>query len=732
MDLDRAKIINDNFYNRVLAADFPAAKSRTLPKHVDLSQAVFLELFDSQLVSRHLDLLARQLKEKKQGFYTISSSGHEGNAAIAKAFKVNDMAFLHYRSGAFVVQRAKYLPHIDIIYDQILSLIASSEDPISGGRHKVFGSVPLFIPPQTSTIASHLPKALGCAMSITLSKTLKHDDIEYKLAKDSVVLCSFGDASVNHSTAQGAFNATQWIHFAKYPLPLVWICEDNGLGISVPTPCAWVKTAMGNRAGIHYLACDGLNLADVYGAARKAQNLAHKGQSVFLHMKTVRLLGHAGADVEFHYRSLKEIEQDENDDPLLHSARIIYEQKWLTLEEIIGKYERVRKQVAQSAVRALKAPKLQTAQEVMSSIVPPKRLIHSPKQTQVDDLHTPTSINMAQAINRTLANVLAQYPNTLVFGEDVAKKGGVYRVTADLQARFGPARVFDTLLDEQTILGTAIGLAHNGFLPIPEIQFLAYTHNAVDQLRGEAATLSFFSNGQYTNPMVIRIPSFAYQKGFGGHFHNENAIAFLREIPGIVIACPSTPKDAALLLKKCVELALIEQRVVIFLEPIARYMTKDYFPKDGLALEPYPTQNEQIAFGELGIGGDPNAKIAIISYANGMALSKMAAQILKQEYQVATKLIDLRWLAPINFKMLAKELQHIDAILIVDECRESGSLSEALMAWILETLMPLPRVQRLTAKDCFIPLGLAWEQVLPSYPQIVDSVLHLAKINIKE
>ena len=136
-------------------------------------------------------------------------------------------------------------------------------------------------------------------------------------------------------------------------------------------------------------------------------------------------------------------------------------------------------------------------------------------------------------------------------------------------------RVFDTILDETTILGTAIGLAHNGFIPVPEIQFLAYLHNAEDQLRGEASTLSFFSSGQYQNPMVIRIASLAYQKGFGGHFHNDNSIAVLRDLPGVIVACPSNGPDAAKMLRTCMRLAYEEGRVVVFLEPIALYMTKD-------------------------------------------------------------------------------------------------------------------------------------------------------------
>ena len=137
---------------------------------------------------------------------------------------------------------------------------------------------------------------------------------------------------------------------------------------------------------------------------------------------------------------------------------------------------------------------------------------------------------------------------TVLFGEDVAKKGGVYHVTAALSERTGVGRVFNTLLDEQAILGLAIGAGHMGLLPIPEIQYLAYLHNAEDQLRGEAASLQFFSQGQFKNPMVVRIASYAYQKGFGGHFHNDNSVGALLDIPGIVLGVPTRADDAVTML----------------------------------------------------------------------------------------------------------------------------------------------------------------------------------------
>src|SRR4029079_16553078 len=186
-------------------------------------------------------------------------------------------------------------------------------------------------------------------------------------------------------------------------------------------------------------------------------------------------------------------------------------------------------------------------------------------------------VTLAQAINLTLGEVLESRPHAVLFGEDVAIKGGVYGGTRGLRKSLGGRRVFDTLLDEQTILGTALGASLAGLLPIPEIQYLAYLHNAEDQLRGEAASLAFFSDGQYRNPMVVRVQGLGYQKGFGGHFHNDNSLAVLRDIPGIVLCVPSHPYEAPALLRSCIELADRDGRVCVFVEPIALYHSRDLF-----------------------------------------------------------------------------------------------------------------------------------------------------------
>lgn len=729
--LDRASVVDEQFLNRIRNKDFPTPRSTMSPETAELDKKTAIELFDSQIKSRLLDLIARQLKEKGLSFYTIGSSGHEGNAVVGNVFRTTDMAFLHYRSGAFYIERAKQLPGSDGVKDILFSLVAAACDPIAGGRHKVFGSVPLMIPPQTSTIASHLPKALGAALSITRAKEL---GIESKLASDSVILCSFGDASTNHASTQTTLNACSWISQQHYPLPIVFICEDNGIGISVPTPTDWIEKSIRIRPGIHYLSCDGLNIADIYAKAQEAEYLARvKKQPVFLHLRCVRLLGHAGSDIESQYNTQSEIEAREANDPLLHTAGILYREKWMSVQAMIDLYQDNRALIEAKAVEAIREPRMETAEQVMASIVPliqEKPACPFPSEKQRKEVFAGAfsqltqKRNLCQHINFALTDLMMQYPNMVVFGEDVGKKGGVYRVTADLQARFGQRRVFDTLLDETTILGTAIGMAHNGFIPVPEIQFLAYLHNAEDQLRGEASTLSFFSSGQYQNPMVIRIASLAYQKGFGGHFHNDNSIAVLRDLPGVIVACPSNGPDAAKMLRSCIRMAYEQGRVVVFLEPIALYMTKDlHSPGDNEWLFDYPMPEERIELGEVGVYGE--GEIVILTYANGYYLSRQAAKVLEEKHQIKVKIVDLRWLNPLPKEAILNEVAKAKKVLIVDEGRQSGSVSEGLFTLLMEEASSRLKIKRITGKDCFIPLGTAWQYLLPSQESIVDAVIAL-------
>jgi 2-oxoisovalerate dehydrogenase E1 component len=722
---DRPTIIDEAFVRRVAAHDFPAPRSNSAAFSVPAHKLV--DIFDSQIMSRHLDLWARRSKGKT--FYSIGSSGHEGVAAMAAASRTTDMAFLHYRDGAFLIQRKKQAGGLTPLYDMALSFAASAEDPISGGRHKVLGCAYSFVPPQTSTIASHLPKAVGVAHALGMAQRLKLEDAV--LPHDAVILCSFGDASANHSTSQGAFNAACWAAYQHLPMPIIFLCEDNGIGISVRTPGGWIEANYAHRPALHYIQCDGADLNDALRGCEAAVRYARsRRRPVFLHMRTVRLMGHAGADVEASYSALATIEAAEAQDPLLHSARILYEQAGMSGTEIVARYEDMRARVDRVAQDALAKPRLETAAEVMASVDPAAGAKTSPPLPGTkardalfakDARNLAKPVTLAKSINFALADLLLRYPNAALFGEDVARKGGVYGVTQGLQEKFGAARVFDTLLDEQTILGLAIGMGHNGFVPIPEIQFLAYLHNAEDQIRGEAATLSFFSNKLYRNPMVVRVAGLPYQKGFGGHFHNDNSLAVLTDIPGIIVACPSNAADAPGMLRECVRMAHEDGRVVVFVEPIAMYHTTDLLtPEDGAWTAPYvaPDKAEKIGFGELKQHGS-GTELAIITYGNGYFLSRQAEAELRAS-GIDLRIIDLRWLHPLNDMAIVASVADCKNILIVDESRRTGSLSEKLMTILAEAGRG-DAVSRITAEDCFIPLGPAAELILPSKLSIIEA-----------
>ncbi|KQY70706.1 MULTISPECIES: thiamine pyrophosphate-dependent enzyme [unclassified Sphingomonas] len=734
--MDPAETIHENFRAALRSGALPARRSRLGLDDAGISAPALVDLFHSQITSRQLDRVSRKLQARGEGFYTIGSSGHEGNAAIAAATRAGDMAFLHYRDAAFQIQRSKQLPGQTPVWDMLLSFVASAEDPISGGRHKVLGSKALNIPPQTSTIASHLPKAVGTAFSIGIAAKIGLED--RPLDPESIVLCSFGDASANHSTAQGAINTAGWAAYQGIPMPIVFACEDNGIGISTRTPSGWIAASFRHRPALAYLACDGLDLLDALRTARKAVDIArHERKPVFLHMGCTRLYGHAGSDVQSTYLSRTEIAQIDARDPLLHGAALLADLGILRPDQILALYEEVEETVTRAAEEAIRRPKLTTSAQVMATLLPPHRTIAatnlpSPEKRAETFAGDAAQMNkpqhMARLLSWTLADLMLIWPQIVVAGEDVGPKGGVYNVTAKLHQRFGPARVINTLLDEQSILGLGIGFGHNDMLAITEIQFLAYVHNAEDQLRGEAATLSFFSDGQFANPMIVRIAGLGYQKGFGGHFHNDNSLAVFRDIPGLVVACPSNGRDAVAMLRECVRLAIEERRVVIFVEPIALYMTRDLHAEgDALWTSIYeaPGSGAPIGLGQVGRHGD-GTDLAIISYANGYYLSRQAQKLLADEHGVDARVIDLRWLAPLDPETILAAVGEARRVLIVDECRITGSQSEALMAMFAEKA-PQLKASRIAAEDSFIPLARAATLTMPSRDSILAAALEAVR-----
>ena len=333
-------------------------------RHVD--PARLKELFSAQLLSRHLDFAARWLQSQGEGFYTIGSAGHESNAAVALALRPTDPALLHYRSCAFQVARSRQVVGTDPVADVLHGVAAASVDQISGGRHKVIGSKALSIIPQTSTIGSHIPRAFGLAFA------LGRDPSRSEWPDDAIVVASIGDASVNHSTTLGGLNAAAYLAHQHVHLPLLVVCEDNGLGISTRSPAGWTERVLSSLPSVRYASADG---ADPDGVLRLADDLVHDVRSsrrpAILHLRTVRFLGHAGSDAEIAYRSAHEMAADLGRDPLLASARRLMQLGEMESAEVLDAYEDARAEVMEAAKRVVGSRRLTTAADVMRPIAAP-------------------------------------------------------------------------------------------------------------------------------------------------------------------------------------------------------------------------------------------------------------------------------------------------------------------------------------------------------------------------
>ncbi len=321
----------------------------------------------AQVESRHCDFASRYLQTTGRSFYTIGSAGHESNACVAFALRPTDPALLHYRSGAFYLARAAQTGH-DGVPDIMRGVTAARDEPIAGGRHKVFGHADLAIIPQTSTIASHLPRAFGVAFAIERAKKL---GVECPWPSDGVVVCSFGDASLNHATAQAALNSAAHTVYQGLPLPLLFLCEDNGLGISVPSPQGWVEQALLARAQLRYAYADGTEPEVVVATARELVDwIREHRRPAVLHLRTVRFLSHAGADVEAAYRTPQAIRADWDADPLLATGRALAATAGWSGERLVRDYTDTGVRVRAVADEVARIPQLDSAAEIVRPLAP--------------------------------------------------------------------------------------------------------------------------------------------------------------------------------------------------------------------------------------------------------------------------------------------------------------------------------------------------------------------------
>lgn len=784
-----------------------------LPDGGALTGAQALALFDAQLTSRLLDLAGRWLSGFGEGYFTVESAGHEGDAAVAAALRPTDPALLHARSGAFYCLRAaqaagafpaappdlppatgadappttpepgrswsESAPPGAVSYqdldgpgageteagslpvgagivvdadgdatvvvpdlpqpapddafaaaarDVLRGIVASAEEPAAGGRAKVFGRADLAVVPTTSAAGSHLPRAVGLGLALErLRRGARPADGEAEAAPwpaDAVVVCAFDDGAADHAAATAALNTTGWYDHTGLRIPVLFVCADGGASAE-----GWVAATLRARPGIRYFAADGTDVAATYRvAAEAAEWVRRQRRPAVLHLSTVRLMEQGDGDAAR--------------DPLLATARLLVTSGYASGEELLARYDERGWQLRRVAEEVLDEPKLASPVEIVRELAPrrPVRVSRAVAEAAAHaagpgagaraeafggkppELTGP--LTLAQSINAALADGMLDHPGTAVFGHDVAAQGGVYGVTEGLRDRFGAARVFDTLPDATSILGLGLGAGLAGLLPVPEIRHLTLLHGAEDQLRGEAATMRFLSRGAFRNPMVVRVPGLASPEGLGGHDRNDDSLGALRDVPGLVVAVPARPDDAAPMLRTCLAAARVDGSVCVFVEPIALYHVRDLYT-DGddewttEYAEPGAWADRHVPIGRARVYGIGSAEdLTIITFGNGVRMSLRAAATLAEE-GVGSRVVDLRWLAPLPVADIIRESSATGRVLVVDETRRTGGVGEGVLSALVDTGY-VGAARRVAALDSFVPLGPAARQVLVSAEAITQ------------
>jgi 2-oxoisovalerate dehydrogenase E1 component len=684
-----------------------------------------LRQFDAQAGSRWVDVAARRLHAAGLTSALVGRptdarrAAHETVTSVAIAARPTDPALLPGGWQAFHLARSSHRRRTNTLssgvgrglLDVARALVGSAREPMSGSRYAAGGDPQLAMIPSTPSPVGHLPRAIGVAWSLGRQGRLpERRRTPLAWPDDAVAVAGFDAATSNHATVAGAVNAACWTAFQGVPLPLLLVCVDDGGTPPTRASRGWVAAQFSGRAGLEYRLDDGTDpQASLRIATDAARHARERRIPVLLHVQTGQ-----GAEP----------------DPLLASLRALVSAGVLDPAEARRRWLSIRDEVAACVEEALREPMLAEldVDELLAPLAPrhPAAVAHRAvtaappaERARVFGARLPEGeggLTLGEAINRTLLDLGAATPGLLLLGEGAAQTGGASGLTAGLQRRLGASRVIDTVRDERTVLGMALGAGVCGLVPIVEIADLAALHAAADQLRAEAATLGFRSSGTHHNPLVIRVPS-------SPHGPVDAALGTLRDVPGLVVASPAHPSDAPAVLRTCLAAAEVDGAVSVVLEPAGLYDERDGVrPGDGgwLAsyLPPALWEMAHVPIGRAatwGEGGD----LTLVTYGHGVRQALRVAARLARE-AIGVRVVDLRWLAPLPVDDVLREALATGRCLIVDETRRSGGVAEALVTALLESGYT-GRLARIGADDCWVPPNPAGDLLLVSEDDVEDA-----------
>ena len=686
-----------------------------------------LAWYRTMVTARTID--DREAKLHKQGkvFFLIAGAGHEAvQVALADLVRPgSDWFYFYYRDRALALALG-VSP-----MEQLLQGMGAEADPASGGRQMPchYGDTRFNIVSASSPTGTQFLQAVGAAeagLRAAVAPELRRHLRTF--AEDEIVVCTAGDGTTSEGEFWEALNTA-----CNLKLPVLFVVEDNEYAISVPVE---VQTAGGSISrlltgfpDLKIVECDGTDLPDSHRAAGEAVRWCRERRGpALLHAHTIRPYSHSGSDDESAYRTPAERAAQDRRDPLRRARRLLIETGAATAAELDRLEADVRAAVAAASDQALEYP--QPAPETAMKWLYSETVDPTGPDFDTEDrpaFRGDRQFTMVDLLNRCLREEMERDPRIVVFGQDVADasreealsevkgKGGVFKVTHGLQARFGSNRVYNSPLAEANIVGRAVGMAARGMRPVVEIQFIDYIWPAFMQIRNELATMRYRSAGSWEAPVVVRVTYGGYIKG--GIYHSQTGATLFTHTAGLRVVLPSNALDANGLLRT----AIRSDDPVIFLEH--KHLYRQVHNKGA-----YPGPGYMVPFGKAKVVR-PGRDVTVVTCGALVKRTLDAARAAETRHGISVEVIDLRCLSPLDMETIGDSVRRTNKVMVAHEDALSWGIGSEVAARIADELFPWldGPVRRVAALDTWVAYAPELEKaILPQTDDVLEGIVGLA------